>query len=94
MKRLVPLTLLAIILFACNNDNITISKEEYKQLKGNTIKPEYPKEIQPLNNGWCSKYIVITIDSCEYIYMETRSGHGGIALSHKGNCKKCKRDTL
>lgn len=86
----IPLTL---FLFSCNNDSITISKEEYKQLKGDTIKPEYPKKIQPFN-GWCSNYTVIVIDSCEYIYMETMSNHGGIALSHKGNCKKCKKDIL
>lgn len=92
MKKLITIILFTTLLSSCN-DNVTISKEEYKQLKGDTIKPEYPKEIKPFN-GWTSNYTIITIDSCEYIYMETRGGHGGIALSHKGNCKYCKKDTL
>lgn len=34
---------------------------------------------------------IITIDSCEYIFMSRLPIGGDMALSHKGNCKFCKQ---
>lgn len=33
--------------------------------------------------------VVITIDSCEYLYIENSEFSDGGSLSHKGNCKYC-----
>ena len=39
-----------------------------------------------LDNG----YVIIVLDSCEYIYAWFGGGYGGGTLTHKGNCKFCK----
>ena len=36
-------------------------------------------------------FSVITIDSCEYIFMSRMPIGGDMALSHKGNCKFCEQ---
>lgn len=33
--------------------------------------------------------VVITIDSCEYLYIDNPESFTGGSLSHKGNCKYC-----
>jgi hypothetical protein len=38
MNKLLTIILLFTIMFSCSNDNITISKEEYGKLKGDTIR--------------------------------------------------------
>lgn len=39
-------------------------------------------------------YKIIVIDSCEYIYLTRRPWGGEMALTHKGNCKYCKKRAL
>lgn len=36
-------------------------------------------------------YKVITIDSCEYIYVSRRPWGAEFSLTHKGNCKFCEK---
>jgi len=43
---------------------------------GNDLKPE-------------QNYTIITIDSCEYIFINRRPWGSEMALTHKGNCKYC-----
>ena len=94
MKKTI-IYLLTILLFAsCNNSNtITISQEEYKQLKGDTIKPEYPKEFSVNNTVY---HIYLGSDKHEYYGF--RIGTGGYSSEfnyvHYHDCVKCKKDTL
>ena len=86
MKKLIPFIL---ILIGCgNNDQIVISKEEYKKLKGDTIKPEYPKPFK-LYGGYRSKsQIVLGSDGHEYI--ESNWATSSHIVLHSPECIKCK----
>ena len=37
-------------------------------------------------------YRIVEIDSCEYIYISRRPFGGNMAITHKGNCKYCKKE--
>ena len=88
------LIILTLFLFSCN-DNVTISKEEYNKLKGNTAKPEYPKPFKfkepSFSANWIKFAIIEGEDSHEYL---VNSGGNSFAFIHYPDCKKCKRDTL
>ena len=90
MKKLIPFIL---ILIGCgNNDQIVISKEEYKKLKGDTIKPEYPKPFKLLGERRGESQIVLGSDGHEYIEFNWASSSYNIL--HSPECIKCKGDTL
>ena len=92
MKKLIPFIL---ILIGCgNNDEIVISKEEYKKLKGDTIKPEYPKPFELFNDGNHSSHIVIGSDGHEYIEIVLKYRADTYNVLHSPECIKCKDDTL
>ena len=87
MKKLIPFIL---ILIGCGNNNqIVISKEEYKKLKGDTIKPEYPKPFQLLSEGNSKSRIVLGSDGHEYI--ELNWSNSSYNVLHSPECIKCKR---
>lgn len=90
MKKLI--VLFCIFLASCSeeNNNVVISKEEYKKLKGDTILPEYPKEVSISFSGYphIDKAEIIMVDGCEYIIGSDGGAYnGGIFMTHKGNCK-------
>ena len=39
-------------------------------------------------------YLVIEIDSCEYLMFSNRPVSADMAITHKGNCKYCKERAL
>jgi len=88
------LIILTLFLFSCN-DSVTISKEEYNKLKGDTVKPEYPKPFKfrepSFGANWANWAIVLGEDNHEYLVNNKGDGFGFI---HYPDCKKCKRDTL
>lgn len=87
MKKLIPFIL---ILIGCgNNDQIVISKEEYKKLKGDTIKPEYPKPFKLLGKRRGESQIVLGSDGHEYI--ELNWSRNTYNVLHSPECIKCKR---
>ena len=91
MKNII--LILSIFLVSCNNSNtVTLSQEEYNQLKGNSVKSEYPITLEPIT--WTTDFTMITIKNHEYLFAETRCGYGGIAFTHNPECKFCKKDTL
>jgi hypothetical protein len=46
------------------------------------------KGVMPISES--TKYQIIEIDSCEYIFgWDNMAYNGGYFLSHKGNCKYC-----
>ena len=81
-------------LVSCNNDNsITISKDEYNKLIGDTLKPEYPKSFKihyGFNSGGSSNstfHIILGSDNHEYIENDL---HNGYIFAHSPECKLCK----
>lgn len=88
------LIILTLFLFSCN-DNVTISKEEYNKLKGDTVKPEYPKHliIGYLNKSRNEFLIELGSDGHEYAH-NINSYFEAYVCFHWVDCKKCKRDTL
>jgi hypothetical protein len=87
MKKLIPFIL---ILIGCgNNDEIVISKEEYKKLKGDTIKFEYPKPFALYVGNENNSHIVLGSDGHEYIEIDwDRTSYN---VLHSPECIKCKR---
>lgn len=89
MKKLIPFIL---ILIGCgNNDQIVISKEEYKKLKGDTIKPEYPKPFKLLGKRRGESQIVLGSDGHEYIEIILNYRIDAYNVLHSPECIKCMR---
>lgn len=53
-------------------------------IKINVLTPNFTPNIVMKD-----RCVVITIDSCEYLYIENPESYRGGRLSHKGNCKYC-----
>ena len=81
MKYILILTL---FFCSCNNDTVTITREEYKQLKG----LEYPKHFT-VNNETYDVYL----GSDKHEYYKVRS-YNATNYFHYIDCKYCKKDTL
>jgi len=79
---------LSLFLFSCNTDSVTISKDEYKQLTGDTIKFEYPKHVTIDDMDW-----EITLGSDGHEYYDNDAGNAYNCF-HSPDCKYCKKDTL
>ena len=91
MKKLI--IILSLFLASCGEDTskVTISKEEYDNLRG--VKkdvPEYPKKI--IDNTMSRQYTsyIIKIDECEYLIYDFGYDNRGL-ITHKGNCKFCQQ---
>ena len=91
MKKLITI-LSVLFLFSCN-ESVTISKEEYDKLKGDTIKPEYPKLVRITEYERDIKY-EISLGSDGHEYMSNCISCNWKVLIHHPDCKKCKKDTL
>lgn len=96
MKKLIPFFL---ILISCGNDDVvTIPKEEYKKLKGDTIKPDYTKPFELFNDGNHISHIVLGSDEHEYIEIvlkHSRDPRDTYNVLHSPECVKCKKvDTI
>lgn len=84
----------AFLVGSCENksDTVTIPVVDYNKLKGDSIKPEYPKGLIGLrygNSGLTNEIIIH--DSCEYIYGQTSYYDGGPVFTHRGQCKFCQK---
>ena len=88
MKKLIPFFL---ILIGCgSNDNeVTITKEEFKKLTGDTIKPEYPKPFKLIGGTENNAEVVLGSDRHEYIEFNWNSRSYNVL--HSPECIKCKR---
>lgn len=95
MNKILTIILLFITMISCSDNNITISKEEYRKLKGDTVKSEYPKPFYfegKDSGGGFNWRIELGEDNHEYL---RNSGGNAFVLIHYPNCKKCiKKDTL
>lgn len=94
MKNLIHvLMLLMVLIFTSCNDNVTISKDEYNKLKGETLKSEYPKPFKLYTEGlsWSGDTntgIVLGSDNHEYLVWNY--GFHSCNVEHYIDCKLCK----
>lgn len=95
MKNLIHLLILLItLIFTSCNDNVTISKDEYNKLKGDTLKSEYPKPFKLYTEGLSSYNndtdtgIVLGSDNHEYLVYNY--GSYSCNVEHYIDCKLCK----
>ena len=82
----------SLLLFSCNNDQVVLTQEEYKQLKNEPV-PEYPKffEIKEVTYG-SRDGIYLASDKHEYLVLSPGSNSANI--SHYIDCKLCKPETI
>jgi len=92
--KTIKILLLTFLLYSCN-DTVTISKEEYKQLKGDTLKPEYPKSLRigsyyNKTNDRTAFLIELGSDGHEYVH-NYHAGYDAYVAFHYPDCKKCEK---
>ncbi len=85
MKKLI--IVLSLFLASCGEDTsrVSISKEEYDNLRVKQDVPEYPKKIKIDDRLWN----IINFDECEYMIYDIAFDRG--LITHKGNCKFCQQ---
>jgi hypothetical protein len=99
--KYISILILSILLASCGSDTdtntVTIPVDEYKQLKGDTVKPEYPREVYWIGPyGRNQKSYVFKIENHEYLignygnYDDRRTFY----MVHYPDCKFCKKDSL
>jgi hypothetical protein len=97
MKKILSVLILLFTLVACETatDKVTISKDEYEKLKGDTLGSEYPKpfklytdQINPGDDG-------IVLGSDKHEYLVWNYGGNSCNVEHYIDCKLCKeRSTI
>lgn len=82
--RKLAIVLISFLAFSCD-DKVTISKDEYSRLTGES--PQINLGEYSTTGRGNSYLSIIVIDSCEYVgYL---GGTYSDFLTHKGNCKFC-----
>ena len=89
MKKLMILATLFLVMACKKADTVEISQEEYKVLKGDTIKPKYPKVFELYTDGlqYYDNGIVLGSDGHEYII--TNYDAHSENVEHYIECEKC-----
>lgn len=75
-----------------NDDNVTISKTEYRKLKGDTVKSKYPKHFKLFDDGLdynTPSGIVLGSDNHEYLVIWYNSN--ACNVEHYIDCELCKK---
>ena len=88
MKK-IAIILTALLLNSCGDNKVVLTKEQYKKLTGDTVKPEYPKYFE-VNN---IKY-EIYLGSNNHEFYKVPTYYYDDNYFHYPDCKKCKKDTL
>lgn len=96
MKKILTLILL-FTLVACETatEQVTISKEEYQKLKGDTLLSEYPKPFKLHTEGLSSfsNKDGIVLGSDKHEYLVWNYGSHSCNVQHYIDCKLCKGRT-
>jgi hypothetical protein len=93
MKKILLLIGTMLMLASCveNSDTVQISKEEYRMLKGDTVRPKYPKHFElyeeGLNQSRENHGIVLGSDQHEYLI--TDDGTNSKNVEHYIDCELC-----
>lgn len=79
----------SLLLFSCNNDQVILTQEEYKQLKNEPL-PEYPKPFELYDGDLNYGQAGIVLGSDNHEFLETDHGRHSESVSHYVDCKLCK----
>lgn len=96
LQKLLIVIIIAIALASCENNKVELTQEQYRQLIGDTIKPEYPQTLEIGNNKYTkrNKFLIeLGSDGHEYAHNIDAYSDSYMAF-HYPDCKKCKKDTL
>lgn len=94
MKKLLLLIGLMLTLASCKPDNtVEITQEEYNQLKGDTLRPKYPKRFELYDDGLrkSSESHGIVLGSDQHEYLITYDGSNGKNIEHYIDCELCQK---
>lgn len=99
MKKILLTLILLFTLVACETatEQVTISKEEYQKLKGDTLLSEYPKPFKLYTEGLSSfsNKDGIVLGSDKHEYLVWNYGSHACNVEHYIDCKLCKeRSTI
>lgn len=88
--KILIIILFVLTLISCSGDDnsVTIPKQEYQKLIGDTIKPIYPKPFTLNTDGLNrEKCIVLGSDGHEYLVINYRNS--SLNVEHYIDCVKC-----
>jgi len=88
-KVLLAISLITILTSCEGGDKVVISKEEYKQLKGDTIKPKYPKPFKLYTNGLGNYEEGIVLGSDQHEYLVNDIASSSRTVEHYIDCELC-----
>lgn len=93
MKNLLILIVFSLTAFACNEEKVTITKEEFNRLIKDSSTQGYPKpfELYDSNIDHGGSGIVLASDEHEYI-IDKKGYHGRVVL-HWIECERCNSRT-
>jgi hypothetical protein len=79
-----------LLLVSCEKPNtVQISQEEYKQLKGDTLKPKYPKPFKLCTEGLNNFEEGIVLGSDQHEYLVIDHNHSSTIVEHYVDCELC-----
>ena len=91
--RKLALISISLLLLSCNDNNgtVTISKDRYKILTGDTLKPKYPKEITvDSDDSDAAKGFDVFLGSDGHEYQLHAESHVSEQWIHYAGCELCK----
>jgi hypothetical protein len=92
------LAIIAEAVVSCETatEQVTISKDEYDKLKGDTLKSEYPKPFKLYTEGLSSfgNSDGIVLGSDKHEYLVWNFGSHGCNVEHYIDCKLCEQRPL
>ena len=98
MKKILSVLILLFTLVSCETatEQVTISKDEYDKLKGDTLKSEYPKPFKLYTEGLSSfgNSDGIVLGSDKHEYLVTDYGSHSCNVEHYIDCKLCEQRPL
>lgn len=91
MKKLIALPALLLLLSCGNSETVTIPKNDYQKLIGDTIKPKYPKKVFiNSNSGDNVKDFEVFLGSDGHEYQSHGESHIANQWTHYAGCELCK----
>ncbi len=88
-KFILILSLVAIFASCKRSDTVVISKEEYNNLKGDTIKPKYPKPFELFPDGLSNYDEGVVLGSDHHEYLITAFKTSSRSVEHYVDCELC-----
>lgn len=94
LQKLLLVIIISLALLSCGDNNkVTITKEEYSKLTGDTTKNQYPKyfEIDYTGLSVLKQQSGIVPGSDNHEYLVTNYGRYDMNVEHYIECVKCKK---